>query len=144
MRAQVLVVVMLAATCGCRDGRGTNSATESQMIPSQRTDEKAVRPYIQLNEQQIKALVEKVQNVQLGDSCQQVESLLGTPWRDELQYKKDSSHTFIGRSVVYYARMQDKELVNVRLDRSVEFWFDQNDRLTEIYAQNIEGIKNQP
>ena len=44
----------------------------------------------------------------------------------------------------YYVRKKDKELVNVRFDHWVEFRFDQNNRLTAIYAQNIEGIKNQP
>lgn len=144
MREHLLVAAMLAATCGCQGGHEAKPAAANQTIDPQRTEEKAALPYIQLNAQQINVLVEKVKNVQLGDSCQQVESSLGTPGRDELHYKKDSSHAFVARSVVYYSRKQSKDLVNERLDHWVEFRFDQNNRLTEIYAQNIDGIKNQP
>lgn len=142
MRVLVLTTMILAMTCGCQDSHREGAGTLNQSIP--RITDETEQPYLQLNEQQLVSFVAKVQKIKNGDNLQQVEALLGVPWSDELQYEKSPSHAFVGRFLKYYVRKKDKELVNVRFDHWVEFRFDQNNRLTAIYAQNIEGIKNQP
>lgn len=144
MRTQILVTLILAISCGCHGGQRERYGPWDQAKVPPETAKKTEQPYLQWSEQQIQAFASKVQEVKLGDSCQQVEALLGTPWSDEKQYKKSWSHDFIGRTVKYYVRMQNKELVNVYLDQYVEFWFDPNDHLTEIYSQNVKGVQNRP
>ena len=144
MRVLVLATITVAMMCGCKEGHREEGGAFEQPNTSHISDEQTERPYLQLNEQQTRAFVAKVEKVKIGDSRLQIEAALGTPWSDQVQQKKDTSHAFVGRSVVYYVRKQVQDMDNERLDQWVDFWFDKDDRLREIYAQNIEGIKNQP
>jgi hypothetical protein len=140
MRRLVLAIMATLILCACQ-----RSLKERSSPPSQ-TDAARLKtsPYLQLNEQQQRDLLAKVPNVKIGDTCQQVEVLLGKPELDELQYKKQPPYAFVQRLFVYYIREQDKDLVNEIRDEWVEFRFDQSNHLREIYAKNIDGIKNQP
>lgn len=101
------------------------------------------QPYLQLDDQQLRALVENTRKLQRGDSRQKVETLLGKPSSDDVATTKKEGK-FIGRFVKYYARKQDKELVNELHDQYVMFRFDANDHLTEIISSNVAGIDNRP
>lgn len=145
LKAFLCATAILALLSGCH-GVDRNGVAPSgqEVISSRPVAKESEKPYLLIDEGQRKMLIQKVQKIQIGTSCEEVKSVLGPPWSDDLQYKKDWSHELIGRTFDYYVRKQDKDLVNEKLDQYVEFRFDPDNRLTSIYAQNVAGIVNRP
>jgi hypothetical protein len=144
-----LVMGIASASCNAGSNAPLQSSSpepkeiqhKTQQEASSMTSDKS-RPYFQLNDQQLHSLIENAQKVQLGDSRQRVENLLGKPSSDDLVMPKKTNKP-IGRFVTYYVLKQDKDLVNERLDKLVMFRFDTNDRLMKIISQ-VPGIQSRP
>lgn len=108
---------------------------------SRMTSERA-QPYFRLTEPQKASLIEDLKKIQLGDSRQQVEELLGRPWSDHLVRTKEKNKP-IGFFVTYYVVKWSKESVNEKMDQFVLFRFDNGEKLQKIIS-HVPGVTNRP
>ena len=94
--------------------------------------------YLVLEETKQRELLQKVSQLKLGDSRREAINRLGPPTFDRADMTKEGR--FIGRTVVYYLKIWEKDLVNEKHDSLVRLEFDTEGRLTKI-DQKIEGAQ---
>ena len=86
--------------------------------------------YLVLEETKQRELLQKVSQLKLGDSRREAINRLGPPTFDRADVTKEGG--FIGRTVVYYLKIWEKDLVNEKHDSLVRLEFDTGDKLTKI------------
>ncbi len=91
--------------------------------------------YLFLEETKQRELLQKVSQLKLGDSRREAINRLGPPTFDRADVTKEGR--FIGRTVVYYLKIWEKDLVNEKHDRLLRLEFDTGDKLTKI-TQKVE------
>jgi len=91
--------------------------------------------YFVLDQTKRRELLQKVSELKLGDSRANVITRLGTPGYDRPDVTKDGKT--LGRSVVYYLKIWEKDLVNEKHDRFIRLEFNTGDHLTKI-VQRVE------
>ena len=94
-----------------------------------------------LSDAELRALVENARKIQIGDSRQEVKTLLGEPWED-MAYGPKEMNKIAGRFVKYIVTKATSDIVNNH-DQVVTFYFDTSDRLTKI-SSNVPGIPSRP
>lgn len=92
------------------------------------------KPFLELTKEQKLTLIENLKKVKLGDNREEVEAIIGKPWRDELVVPKESNKP-TGRLVTYYVRKLDKDLVNEKYDQFVLLRFDTGDKLRKVISR---------
>jgi hypothetical protein len=143
----LLLILVIRVTFSAMSmlGAQSDNGTPTQNQTSTATDRakpQPHQPYFHMNAEQRRLFIAKVRQIQLGDTRQSVETLLGKPDVDNLIGPKEKPKP-TGRRVLYYVTQYSKDLVNERLDERVSFRFDLNDRLRRIDS-NILGVPNQP
>jgi len=76
-------------------------------------------------------LLQKVCELKLGDSREEVIKRLGPPTHDHMFYTKEKGE-FRGRTLMYYLKIWESGLTNEKYDRFVMLQFDTSDALTKI------------
>jgi len=92
--------------------------------------------YFAMEEFKQRELLQKVSGLKLGDFREEVIKRLGPPTYDHKFYTKEKGE-FRGRTLMYYLKIWEKDLVNEKHDRFVMLQFDTGDRLTKI-IQKVE------
>ena len=82
-----------------------------------------------------------VNQIKLGDSSEQVISILGHPTYDQLIAGKEADAPIRGRSLKYYVRRYEKNIVNEKEDKLVSIIIDNSNRVVKVMS-NCEGIPN--
>jgi hypothetical protein len=116
--------------------RPNEESSTSRMTPEE------TKPFFRITDEQKAKLIEEMKNVQLGDSRQRVEALLGKPWSDHLVRTKETNKP-TGRSVTYYAVKSSKTMVNEKTDEFVLLSFDNSDKLQKVIS-HLPGVANRP
>lgn len=83
---------------------------------------------------------ERLVNVKIGETRTEIIHRLGLPSYDEVGTRKEDGK-FIVRSVTYYIKRLNKELVNEIHDRMVILYFNEKDALTGAFS-NVENYQS--
>jgi hypothetical protein len=127
LRACILASVLLVALAPRRlVSSGAAQASERQTYWYEMTPSEQQR------------FLKKLRTVRLGESAENVLVTLGNPRFDEKAYTKEPPFRFIARTMKYYIKQWEKDLVNECKDQSVYLRFDEADRLTDI-ASTVPG-----
>ena len=127
-----VISIMLASLGGCT--KEYEPAKESKVMTH---GEKY--PFA-LDEVQLSTLVQKISQIHLGVTRQEVRAALGDPWED-LAYGPKETNRISGRFIKYYAT-KSSDLPNNH-DQVVTFYFGADDHLVKI-SSNIPGIPSRP
>jgi hypothetical protein len=92
--------------------------------------------YFEMDSVQIENLFGSLKAVSLGDTASHVIAILGPPTSDQVSTRKENNE-FLNRTVDYYVRRRDKELVNLN-DQILTLVFDVTNRLIKIES-NVPG-----
>jgi hypothetical protein len=113
----------LAAAClfGCAD---RNTIQPQAHVATNETY------YFEIDKAEEQRLLESVGQLQLGTKRKTVIDQLGPPTYDQEDMTKEGKT--LGRTVMYYLKRWEKDLVNEKHDRLLRLEFDTNDRLTKI------------
>lgn len=82
-----------------------------------------------------------LQEIKVGDDYQKIIAALGKPDYDRNLVTKDGR--FVARSLLYYTKRWQKDLVTEGKDQRVDLHFDAKDHLMRI-ASSVEGIPSRP
>mgnify|MGYP001583407589 CR=1 FL=1 len=93
--------------------------------------------YFKLSDKEISEFIEKQKKVALNDTVNRVKEILGEPTHDEILL--DKKRKFVSRSLDYYLKKLNKNLVNEKHDMVVYFFFDENNQLKEV-TSNIDDV----
>jgi len=82
-----------------------------------------------------------LQEIKVGDGYQKIVAALGKPDYDRALATKEGK--FVARSLLYYSKRWQKDLVSEGKDQSVDLQLDANDHLVRIVS-TVEGIPSRP
>jgi hypothetical protein len=118
----------LAAACilGCSNRNAINRQ------PQLATPNKSY--YFEIDKAEKQRLLERVGQLHLGTTRKNVIDQLGPPTYDRAAVTKEGKP--LGRTVVYYLKRWEEDLVNEKHDKLLTLQFDTNDRLTKIYKKD--------
>lgn len=129
MKTSILIFILLITSC-----------KEEKIF--QQDDEK-ILPYYEKSKVEVDSMFAKLNKINLGDSINIILDVIGQPCYDQISATKEKNE-FIFRSLKYYIKKWDNNLVNVN-DEYIQLLFDKNDKLVEIFSNvenNILEIKN--
>jgi hypothetical protein len=129
-----LLILAFCQSFGCT--RQTKTPQEPTAMPS----EKKQYPFA-INDTQMRALVENTKNIEIGDTRNNVKTLLGDPSLD-LAYGPKERNTVSGRFIAYQVTKSAADIANNH-DQVVTLYFDAGDHLEKI-TSNVPGIASRP
>ncbi|MBI1869707.1 MAG: hypothetical protein HYS07_00780 [Chlamydiae bacterium] len=106
-------------------------------LGSAKTDKEGY--FFEMEEESKQKFLEKLNKIELNDTPKSVVSVLGLPQYDQDMFDKKGN--FHARQMIYYIKLWKHGLVSENKDELISLYFDQGDRLEEIYS-NIIGVPN--
>jgi len=121
-----LLLASLLVLClqSCQPSKSVNPRTQLAVSETNQ------HYYFVMEENRQRVLLQKVSQLKVGDLRTEVIKQLGSPSYDRLDATKEGRA--LGRSVMYYLRIWEKDLVNEKHDRFILLEFNMEDRLTRI------------
>lgn len=129
----ILYIILCFSSC-----KNTNN-TGGQIMTSDKY-------YFEMTSERKLEFINKMKNISPGDSISKILNILGKADYDEIGYKKgplneNKSDGFICRSLTYYLKRWEKDMVNEKKDKNIIFIFDKNNILKKIIS-NVDSMPN--
>ena len=133
-------LLMLTWCMGC-------NPTQTSLIPPVSDGKATYEQFVQKNsfphtisEQRKMLILDKYNKLQIGMTKQDVSSLIGDPDFSTYLYTKEYPGEYLGTHWTYYFKKINPNLTNLKLDLSVNVFFDTADKAHWIVADNIESL----
>jgi SmpA / OmlA family len=126
-------LIMLASfTFGSEMGEFSHSHQKSKGNMNIQT------PYFEMSPKEKEIFLEKVSQIDIGHTKEQVKKILGEATTQINIFPKKPNAKITGTVLIYYLRRWEKGLVNEVQDQNILIYFDLKDRVTKILKQRIE------
>ena len=131
MKYTVIIAMLLAFSllCGCNGNRASLNSTSEESLASNRGTDPPLYP-------DAKALIEKLNQLKVGDSMDDVHSLIGQPTQQDSVARKESPE-IIGYRMLYVSSRPQSGSLNTRTDVFASLWFSPERKLKDITRYNL-------
>jgi len=127
---------IIGILCCLLGAAGCNAKDKQTMSASPQTNY-----YFEMDAAKQAAFRSAFQEIKMGDDYQKIIAALGKPDYDRALATKDGK--FVARSLLYYSKRWQKDLVSEGKDQFVDLQLDANNHLVRIVS-NVEGIPSRP